>query len=72
MLFWSDLSILPTQAYYLDFIRAGAIYHDVFKSDTTKEKFLKSYVKKDIMPDIKFMESEDFSTTLAQIKTLFD
>ena len=72
MLSWSDLSILPTQVHYLDFIRAGAIYHDVFKSDTTKEKLLKSYVKKGIMPDIKFMESEDFSTTLAQIKTLFD
>jgi HD-like signal output (HDOD) protein len=72
VLFWSDLSILPTQVHYLDFIRAGAVYHNIFKSETTKERLLESYVNKGIMPDVKFMESADFTTTLAQIKTLFD
>jgi HD-like signal output (HDOD) protein len=72
VLFWSDLSILPTQVHYLDFIRAGAVYHNIFKSETTKERLLESYVNKGIMPDVKFMESADFTNTLAQIKTLFD
>ena len=53
---WSDLTVLPTEAHYLDFIRAGAIYHDVFKNQSTKEALLRSYVGKGLLPDEDFIE----------------
>ena len=30
---WSDLTVLPKEVHYLDFIRAGAIYHNIFKNE---------------------------------------
>ena len=46
---WNDLTVLPAEAHYLDFIRAGAIYHNVFKNESTKEVLLKNYLKKGIL-----------------------
>ncbi|MDG1751422.1 MAG: HDOD domain-containing protein [Thalassotalea sp.] len=68
---WSDLTILPDDVHYLDFIRAGAIYHGIFKNESTKAILLKSYVAKGIMPDIDFMESDDFIETVSDVKTMF-
>jgi HD-like signal output (HDOD) protein len=67
---WSDLTILPKEIHYLDFIRAGAIYHNVFKNESTKEALLNSYVKKGILPDIDFMKSENFKELCADIKSM--
>jgi len=69
---WSDLTVLPTQAHYLDFVRAGAIYHGIFKNESTKEVLLKSYVSKGIMPDVDFMNSEEFKDMIADVKTMFN
>ncbi len=68
---WSDLTILPAEAHYLDFIRAGAIYHGIFKNESTREVLLKSYVSKGILPEIDFMESADFIDVVADVKTMF-
>jgi HD-like signal output (HDOD) protein len=68
---WSDLTILPDEVHYLDFIRAGAIYHGIFKNESTKAILLKSYVAKGIMPDIDFMESDDFKEMVSDVKTMF-
>ena len=68
---WSDLAILPKEIHYLDFIRAGAIYHNVFKNESTKEILLNSYVKKGLIPDIGFMESDDFKALCADVKSMF-
>ena len=68
---WSDLTILPDDVHYLDFIRAGAIYHGIFKNESTKEILLKTYVSKGIMPDIDFMESEEFHAMVNDVKTMF-
>jgi len=68
---WSDLTILPSEAHYLDFIRAGAIYHGIFKNESTKEALLKSYVSKDILPDHDFMESTEFTDMVSDVKTMF-
>jgi len=68
---WSDLAILPKEIHYLDFIRAGAIYHNVFKNESTKEILLNSYVKKGLIPDIDFMESDDFKALCADVKSMF-
>lgn len=69
---WNDLTLLPKEVHYLDFIRAGAIYHGIFKSETTRDILLKSYVTKGILPDVDYMASEEFSELLAQVRTMFD
>ncbi|GAA0815348.1 HDOD domain-containing protein [Colwellia asteriadis] len=68
---WSDLTILPNEVHYLDFIRAGAIYHDVFKNETTKEALLANYTKKGILPEVDYMQCDEFSAMCAEVKTMF-
>jgi HD-like signal output (HDOD) protein len=69
--FWSDLSILPTEVHYLDFIRAGAIYHNIFKSDSTKQALLSSYTEKGILPAKNYMVCEEFKVHCNSIKSMF-
>lgn len=68
---WNDLSVLPKDVHYLDFIRAGAVYHEIFKSDSTREILLKSYVTKGILPGVDFMASEEFESLLADARAMF-
>ncbi|GHE95370.1 HDOD domain-containing protein [Thalassotalea profundi] len=69
---WSDLTVLPHDVHYLDFIRAGAIYHNIFKNESTKKVLLKSYVNKGLMPDIDFMQTPEFLDMVADVKTMFN
>lgn len=68
---WSDLSVLPSEVHYLDFIRAGAVYHDVFKNESTKQALINNYVKKGILPDETYMESEEFKEMSDEVKGMF-
>jgi HD-like signal output (HDOD) protein len=68
---WSDLTILPSEVHYLDFIRAGAIYHNIFKSDSTKKILLTSYTKKGILPEKNYMVCEEFKVRCNDIKSMF-
>jgi len=68
---WSDLTILPKEIHYLDFIRAGAIYHNIFKNESTQEVLLKSFVKKGLLPDADFMNTDDFKDLCADVKSMF-
>ncbi len=68
---WNDLSVLPKNVHYIDFIRAGAVYHTIFKNESTQEFLLRSYVDKGILPNLNFMASEDFSDRLAKAKSMF-
>ncbi|MCH2055436.1 MAG: HDOD domain-containing protein [Thalassotalea sp.] len=68
---WSDLTVLPEEAHYLDFIRAGAIYNDLFKNQATQESLMRSYVAKGILPDDKFMETEEFKDMFDNAKAMF-
>jgi len=68
---WSDLTVLPAEAHYLDFIRAGAIYHEIFKNEDTCGVLLNSYVSKGILPELDFMASDEFTETVADVKTMF-
>jgi len=68
---WSDLTLLPKEIHYLDFIRAGAVYHNIFKNKSTQEALLNSYVKKGILPDIEFMETEEFKNKCSNVKSMF-
>jgi HD-like signal output (HDOD) protein len=68
---WSDLTVLPAETHYLDFIRAGAIYHNIFKNESTREVLLKSYVNKGILPDVGFMETDEFEKMVTDVKAMF-
>jgi len=68
---WSDLTILPKEVHYLDFIRAGAIYHNIFKNESTQEVLLNSYVKKGVLPEVDFMKSDEFKAMCADVKSMF-
>ncbi|OKY25957.1 MULTISPECIES: HDOD domain-containing protein [Thalassotalea] len=68
---WSDLTVLPAEVHYLDFIRAGAIYNGIFKNESTQEVLLKSYVAKGILPDIDFMSSDEFKDMYQDVKNMF-
>jgi HD-like signal output (HDOD) protein len=68
---WSDLTVLPAETHYLDFIRAGAIYHGIFKNESTREVLLKSYVNKGILPDVGFMNSDEFKQMVTDVKAMF-
>lgn len=68
---WSDLKILPEQAHYLDFIRAGAVYHQIFKNESTQKFLLNSYVEKGILADEDFMHSDEFTQRLDGIKAMW-
>lgn len=68
---WNDLSVLPKEVHYLDFVRAGAVYHEIFKSDSTRDILLKSYVTKGILPDVDYMASEEFESLLTEARAMF-
>jgi len=68
---WSDLTVLPKEVHYLDFIRAGAIYHNIFKNESTQEVLLNSYVNKGILPDVDFMKTDEFKAMCSDVKSMF-
>jgi len=68
---WSDLTVLPAEVHYLDFIRSGAIYHNIFKNESTRDVLLKSYVNKGIMTDKDFMDTEEFKEMVNDVKAMF-
>lgn len=68
---WSDLTVLPSEVHYLDFIRAGAIYHQVFKNESTREVLLNSYVKKRVLPSDDFMASAEFDELYQAALSMF-
>lgn len=68
---WSDLSKLPAEVSYIDFVRIGAIYHGVFKSESTQAVLLKSYVNKGILPNEDFLQEEEFIELVSNVKAMF-
>ena len=68
---WSDLTILPKETHYLDFIRAGALCHNIFKNESTQAVLLNSYVKKGILPDVDFMKTDEFKAMCTDVKSMF-
>jgi len=68
---WSDLSVIPAEAHYLDFVRAGAIYHEIFKNQETCDALIQSFVKKGILPDEEYMQSEEFIELVNDVKEMF-
>ena len=68
---WSDLTMLHAEPQYVDFIRAGAVYHGIFKNPATQEVLIKSYVAKGILPNAHFMDSDKFRELYENIRKMF-
>ena len=68
---WSDLTILPSEVHYLDFIRAGAVYHNIFKNEGTQDVLINNYVGKGLMPDKEFMDGDEFKEMVGNVKEMF-
>jgi len=47
------------------------VYHEIFKSDSTRDILLKSYVTKGILPDVDYMASEEFESLLIEARAMF-
>ena len=69
---WSNLTVLPKEVSYLDFVRAGAIYHEIFKNEATRVALIKSYVEKEVLPEEDYMESDEFKALVADVKAMFN
>lgn len=68
---WNDLTFLPKKAHYVDFIRAGAVYHKIFKHESTQDYLLRSFVDKGVLPDEKYMATDEFTEILTKVSTVF-
>ncbi|MDP7592026.1 MAG: HDOD domain-containing protein [Litorilituus sp.] len=68
---WNDLTVLPKEVHYIDFIRAGAIHHNLFKNTSTQEALLNSYLKKGILPELDYLQSEEFTAISKNVKSMF-
>jgi HD-like signal output (HDOD) protein len=68
---WANTDIYSEKASYIDFIRAGALYHNVFSNQNTQDVLLDDCIKKGIIPDAKFLSSDEFKKMVTEIKTMF-
>ena len=69
--YWGDLKILPKEVHYLDFIRAGAVFNNIFKNVETRHALLNAYVAKGVIPDVHFMQSEEFNDMVGYVRAMF-
>ncbi|GAB2997488.1 HDOD domain-containing protein [Psychrosphaera aestuarii] len=68
---WNDLEYKTQSVSYIDFVRVGALYHDVLckgQADIDKYEF---YVEKGVVEDIEYFKSDEFNKALLDIKSVF-
>jgi len=68
---WSDLTVLPENVHYIDFIRTGAIANNIFKNESTCDVLLESYVAKGVLPNVGFLQNEEFLSLVEDVKQMF-
>jgi len=65
---WNDFRFQTEEPSYVDFVRIGAIYTGILKNDEQKDKLIKSYVDKGILPSADYLENDEFIEVLAEVK----
>lgn len=68
---WANTEILSEDPSYIDFIRAGALYHNVFSNKQIQSVLLDNHIEKGIIPDVKFLSSDELKLIIIEIKTMF-
>ena len=68
---WKDMMFLPNSVEYVDFLRAGAIYCGDITDELMINLLTVNYMEKGILPDKKFMQTEDFASMVSEVKATF-
>lgn len=69
--YWSDLTFFPESIHYVDFIRAGAVYQQVFKNENTRNTLINKYIAKGVIPHATFMDTLEFVEVVDDVKAMF-
>ncbi len=68
---WNNLNYQTESVSYLDFVRVGAIINKVIGKNHDTKELLQPYVEKGVLPDADFIESDEFSEALNDVKSVF-
>lgn len=68
---WNNLSYQTEGVSYLDFVRIGAIVNKVIGKNHDTKELLQPYVEKGILADDEFIDSDEFTEALADVKSVF-
>lgn len=68
---WNDLTYQTNDVSYLDFVRIGAIYNNILGKNADTSEMLEPYIEKGIIADLKFFDSEEFTSNLKDVKSVF-
>jgi HD-like signal output (HDOD) protein len=68
---WNNLDFQTETVSYLDFVRVGAIVNKVIGKNADTKEMLQPYVEKGVLPDADFIDSDEFSEALNDVKSVF-
>lgn len=68
---WNNLDFQTESVSYLDFVRVGAIVNKVIGKNNDTKEMLQPYVEKGVLPDADFIDSDEFSEALNDVKSVF-
>lgn len=68
---WNNLDYQTESVSYLDFVRVGAIMNKVIGKNNDTKEMLQPYVEKGVLPDLDFVDSDEFSEVLNDVKSVF-
>lgn len=68
---WNNLDYQTESVSYLDFVRVGAIMNKVIGKNNDTKEMLQPYVDKGVLPDLDFVDSDEFSEVLNDVKSVF-
>lgn len=68
---WNKLDYQTAEVSYLDFVRVGAIVNQVIGKNHDVKQLLQPYVEKGVLADSDFINSEQFTEALNDVKSVF-
>ena len=68
---WNNLDYQTDSVSYLDFVRVGAIVNQVLGKNHDTKELLQPYVEKGVLPEVDFIDSDEFAEALNDVKSVF-
>ncbi len=68
---WNDLKYKTENPSYIDFVRVGGIYNDILCKGLPDEEKYQFALDKGILDDLDYLKSDEFTTSVNNIKTVF-
>jgi hypothetical protein len=66
---WKDLSYIPEQVTYIDFVRVGAAVSGAM--DSQKDAVLNLAIQRDVIDDVAILHSDEFADLASAAKQIF-